>query len=108
MTRRLYYATTNVGKVHALKHAFADSAIEIVQAPLQIREIRADDVEEIARAKARVAFAGLRRPVVVMDAGFFIPSLNGFPGPYVNFALATIGIDGLLRLVAPFVPEDHL
>ncbi|MEZ4709466.1 MAG: non-canonical purine NTP pyrophosphatase [Caldilineaceae bacterium] len=95
----LHYATTNTGKVHALKHAFANSQVEIVRAPLEIAEIRADDVQEIACAKARVAFAELGRPVVVMDAGFFIPSLKGFPGPYVNFALSTIGVTGLLRLV---------
>lgn len=95
----LHYATTNGGKVHALKHAFANSAVEIVQSPLEIAEIRADNVEEIAQTKARAAFAQLRRPVVVMDAGFFIPALKGFPGPYVNFALSTIGVSGLLRLV---------
>ena len=94
----LHYATTNSGKVHALQHAFAATSVEIVQTPLEIAEIRADDVQEIACAKARVAFAELERPVVVMDAGFFIPALNGFPGPYVNFALSTIGITGLLRL----------
>ncbi|MEZ4663739.1 MAG: non-canonical purine NTP pyrophosphatase [Caldilineaceae bacterium] len=92
----LHYATTNTGKVHALKHAF------MVASKLCRRRWRsprsADDVQEIALRQARVAFAELGQPVVVMDAGFFIPSLKGFPGPYVNFALSTIGVTGLLRL----------
>ena len=35
----------------------------------------------------------------MLDAGFYIPSLNGFPRAFVNFALDTIGIEGILKLV---------
>ena len=34
-----------------------------------------------------------------MDAGFYIPSLKGFPKAFVNFALGTIGVEGILKLV---------
>lgn len=34
-----------------------------------------------------------------MDSGFFIEELNGFPRAYVNHALETIGVEGILKLM---------
>ena len=34
-----------------------------------------------------------------MDSGFWIDELEGFPRAYVNFALETIGIEGILKLM---------
>ena len=34
-----------------------------------------------------------------MDSGFFIEKLNGFPRAYVNHALETIGVEGILKLM---------
>ena len=33
------------------------------------------------------------------DAGLFIKSLNGFPGPYSKYVHNTIGIKGILKLM---------
>jgi XTP/dITP diphosphohydrolase len=38
--------------------------------------------------------------VIVEDAGLFITSLNGFPGPYSSFVFDTIGNKGILKLVS--------
>ena len=97
--KKLYYATTNPGKFNSLQNDFADSDIEIVQVPIELPEPRSSDVQEIAREKVKFAFAEIQAPVVVLDAGFYIFSLNGFPRAYVNFALETIGIEGILKLV---------
>ena len=35
----------------------------------------------------------------MQDSGFVIEALNGFPGPYTKYVLATIGVDGLLKLM---------
>ena len=35
----------------------------------------------------------------MQDSGFVIQELNGFPGPYTKYVLATIGVDGLLKLM---------
>ena len=35
----------------------------------------------------------------MLDSGFYIDALNGFPGSYVNYALGTVGVSGLLRLM---------
>lgn len=98
---KIYYVTTHAGKVDALQRSFAAyQEAEIVQLPLELPEPRADDVQEIAKEKVFYAYRQLKQPVVVMDAGFYIPSLNGFPRAYVKFALETIGIEGILKLVA--------
>lgn len=95
----LYFATTNSGKVQSLQRVLADHGITVVQTAIDIPEPRSDDVREIAVAKVKYAFQQLNKPVVALDAGFYIPSLNGFPRAYVNFALNTIGLDGILCLV---------
>jgi XTP/dITP diphosphohydrolase len=38
--------------------------------------------------------------VVVEDSGLFVDALNGFPGPYSSYVHATIGVEGLLRLMS--------
>lgn len=96
---KIYYATTNIGKVTALQRSVADDHIEVIQVPLQLPEPRANDVQEIAKEKIMYAYIQLQQPVVVMDAGFYVFSLNGFPRAFVNFVLETIGIEGILRLV---------
>ena len=57
------------------------------------------DVQEIARVKVNYAFNQLKKPVVALDAGFYIDSLNGFPRAFVNFALEKIGLEGFIKLV---------
>jgi len=63
-------------------------------------EIQSDSLEEIAREKAKAAFAKVGRQVLVEDDGLFISSLSGFPGQYSSFVFKTIGNDGILKLLA--------
>jgi XTP/dITP diphosphohydrolase len=63
-------------------------------------EIQSDSLEEIAREKAKVAFAKVKRQIIVEDDGLFIDSLSGFPGQYSSFVFKTIGNDGILKLLA--------
>lgn len=99
IVRQLFYATTNKGKVASLTNALG-SNFEIIQKALTIPEPRLDRVEDIARFKAMFAFQEIQAPVVALDAGFFIHVLNGFPRSFVNFALDTVKVEGLLQLVA--------
>ncbi len=97
---KLHYATTNAQKVLTLQQDLAKYHLEIVQVPLNLPEPRSSDVQEIAREKIIFAYQHIKQPVVSLDAGFYIHALGGFPRAYVNFALETIGLDGLLKLVA--------
>jgi len=96
----IYYATKNNGKVLSLRRDLAECEVEIIQVPLDMPEPRSSDVQKIALEKISYAFRHLQKPVVVLDAGFYVHSLNGFPRAYVNFVLETIGIEGILTLAA--------
>ena len=102
MTRSIIFATTNIGKASALKAVMASYGIEVQQIAVDLVEPQADSVVEVAQNKAMQAVKLLGKPVVVEDSGFAIDALNGFPGTYIKYALATIGAEGLLRLAAPF------
>ena len=62
-------------------------------------EIQSDSLEKIARFAAEEAAWKHNRTVVVEDSGLFVPALDGFPGPFSSYVQATIGVDGLLRLM---------
>jgi XTP/dITP diphosphohydrolase len=94
----LTYVTTNPGKVHSMQRHLQQYGVSVRQEPLDSPEPRSSDVQEIAEHKAKYAFSKINRPLVVLDAGFYVQSLNGFPRAFVNFALETIGLDGVLRL----------
>ena len=66
---------------------------------MDIPEPRSSDVQEISKEKVIFAYNKLKKPVIALDAGFFINSLNGFPRAFVNFTLETIGLEGILNLV---------
>lgn len=95
---KLYYATSNVGKVRSLQRYFNNTGVDVCPLGIELPEPRSDDLQEIAHSKVVHAYGHVRSPVVALDAGFFIPSLNGFPKAFVNFALDTIGLEGILKL----------
>lgn len=97
--KTVYLATSNRNKAASIQRGMARHGIAVKHVHLEMPEPRSYDIREIARSKALYAYGKLGRPCIVMDSGFFVPSLNGFPRTFVNFALQTVGIDGLLRLV---------
>jgi len=96
---QIYFTTTNKGKVHSVSKALAPYGIEVIHQPIEVPEPRSDDLAAIAKVKVSYAYSVIEKPCIAQDAGFYIPSLNGFPKTFVNFALQTIGIEGILRLV---------
>ena len=63
--------------------------------PMKIQQtserLQAFELSELFIEELGWAQPSLRKPVVVEDSGFVIDALNGFPGPYIKYALATIG-----------------
>ena len=96
---KVYFATTNQGKVQSLKRDLEGYNISIIQRSIDLIEPRSSDVQEIAQSKILQAYAQIKKPTVVIDAGFYIDELNGFPRAFVNFSLETIGLEGMLKLV---------
>ncbi len=95
---KIHFVTTNRGKFLTAKAALGKYDIEVIHEPVEIPEIRAETVEEVAIDKVIWAWQKLSKPLFVIDAGLHIPSLNGFPGPFSKFVLEKIGVEGMLRL----------
>ena len=63
--------------------ALAGCDIKLIHAKLDLPESRSN-IYQIAIDKALFAYRKLRKPVIVVDAGFYIYALNGRPGVFVN------------------------
>lgn len=92
----LLFVTSNRGKVREVE---ATLGRPVGQLAIDLPEIQALDVAEVARAKAEAAYAHAGWPVFVEDTGLAIDGLNGLPGALVRWFLATIGPAGICDLL---------
>jgi XTP/dITP diphosphohydrolase len=90
--------TSNTNKAREVAEFFG-GVLEVTHVPLEIPELRSDDVEVISRQKAHYAYDHLHTPLIVDDTSFSIDALNGFPGPYAAYVLNSIGNTGILKLM---------
>jgi XTP/dITP diphosphohydrolase len=109
MMDSVIFVTGNKNKVVSVARVLAEFGIEVVHGTADAPEIQAERVADVAAAKAQWASNAYfgERPVMVIDSGFVIHALNGFPGPNVKWATRQIGLDGYLRLMAPWQHPDE-
>jgi XTP/dITP diphosphohydrolase len=100
MSSSIFFASSNKDKFREAEKITSKFGLKIKFLKSNLQEIQSDTLEEIARHKAIQAFSICLKPVIVEDAGLFIKSLNGFPGPYSSFVFKTIGNKGILHLVS--------
>lgn len=96
---RIVFATTNRGKFRDAERILRPCGVELEMREAHFEEPRSLDTERIASEKAEFAGKLFSCPVIADDSGFFVPSLGGFPATHVNFALKTLGIGGILKLL---------
>ncbi len=79
------FVTTNTGKFNTFVAdlTLGGYDIKVVRKDMKLPETRAN-IYQIAIDKAVVAHKELRKPVIGIDAGFYIYALNGWPGALVN------------------------
>src|SRR5690348_17896386 len=94
------FVSSNKNKFEEAKNIVSKFGLKLEFLKSHLQEIQADTLEEIATHKAMKAFSIYSKPIIVEDAGLFIKSLDGFPGPYSSFVFDTIGNQGILRLVS--------
>jgi XTP/dITP diphosphohydrolase len=95
----LYFVSSNPNKFREIGPILQQYGIDSQLIKMSIQEIQSESVHRIAEAKATYAFKHLLRPVVIEDDGFYISSLNGFPGQYSSFVYKTLGNQGILKLM---------
>jgi non-canonical purine NTP pyrophosphatase (RdgB/HAM1 family) len=97
--KKIFYITGNNYKFKNAKEYAKSFGIELVQKKLKITEIQSDSIEDIAKHKAEQAFKILKKPLVVSDSGWSIPSLKGFPGPYMRYINKWFEAEDFLKLM---------
>jgi XTP/dITP diphosphohydrolase len=95
----LVYVTSNEVKFKVAQQALQNSRITLERKSLNTPEIQSRHVEEIAEWSAIWSSQQLNQPVVVMDAGYYIEVLNGFPGPFIKFVNEWLSADDYLNLL---------
>ena len=71
--------------------------IEVLE--LEYPELRSDDPCEIVELAAKQLAEKLQKNVIVEDSGFFIESVDGFPGTCTAYIHKRIGNKGFLKLM---------
>ncbi len=95
--KEIVFVTHNKGKIASAKRNLKDINFSIFE--YELDEPRSDDIEYISKAKVMEAYQIVKKPCISLDCGFWIDELQGFPKAFVNFALETIGIKGILKLM---------
>ncbi len=96
--KKIYFVTSSKRKVLSLQSTLSKFMIDVKQVDIELPEIQNINVEEVAIEKAKYAFQKIKKQCVVQDSGFYITSLNGFPGALVKLTLSTIDVEGMLKL----------
>ena len=97
----IYFITSNKKKYESLKKQLGSIGITLKQQIYDFDEGRELSIEAVAKyklAQAKKAFPN--KKIIVDDRGFFIPALNGFPGPFVKLLLDSFSYKGLIKLMA--------
>lgn len=97
--KTLTYITGNKYKFEVAQKALEAFDIELLQEDIETPEIQSESVEAIASFSARWAARELGKPVALTDAGYYIESLNGFPGPFIKYANHWFTAHDFLRLL---------
>lgn len=93
----IVFVTHNKGKIASASKQLEGVNFKVFEYDLE--EPRSDDIKYISEYKVREAYNLVNKPCISLDSGFWIDELDGFPRAFVNFALDTIGIDGILKLM---------
>ncbi len=96
----IIFVTGNKNKIREAEAILKPFNITIDGIDVNIDEVQADDVEYIAKRAAEDSYKILKKPLIVEDSGLYIDALNGFPGPYSSYVYKTLGVDGILKLMA--------
>lgn len=92
----LVVVTSNIGKVGEINDILGTNH---QVSNIEIPEIQSLDLDEVIIAKAKAAYAKIKKPVLVTDVSLEIEGLDGFPGPFVKFFLKTLGAEKTVQLV---------
>jgi non-canonical purine NTP pyrophosphatase (RdgB/HAM1 family) len=96
----LYYITSNKAKVRIAEKFLIPLGVTLTGRYLDLTEIQSEDIEQIAKEKAKQAFSIIKEPLLVNDAGWYITALDGFPGPFMKYINQWLKSKDLLAIMS--------
>lgn len=97
--KMVFFVSGNFHKYNEVRSILSSFGIATAMLRIKGNEIQSDNANEIASESAIEAFKRCHLPLIVEDAGLYIDSLKGFPGPYAAHVYKTIGNKGILKLM---------
>ncbi|HDD68900.1 MAG TPA: XTP/dITP diphosphatase [Candidatus Korarchaeota archaeon] len=97
--KTLRFVTSNPHKFREAETILGNYGFRIEWIELKYPEIQADTLKEIVLHSLKWLSERVEQPFFIEDAGLFIHSLNGFPGPYSSYVFKTLGNEGILKLM---------
>ena len=97
--RVAFFVTSNIHKFNEARQVLGEHKVATAMLKIQNVEIQDNNKDRIAKASVTEAAKKCNLPLIVEDAGLFIKTLNGFPGPYSAYVYRTIGNQGILKLM---------
>ena len=95
----VFFSTGNINKFNEARSILSQYGIAVGMLRLKGDEIQSDSLKDIAETSVKNAYKRCCLPIFVEDAGLFIESLSGFPGPYAAYVYKTIHNSGILKLM---------
>lgn len=99
MERRVYFVTANEGKLREARAVLGKYGFRVEAVNARKLELQSESLEEVVSFAAAQLVGKVAEPFIVEDAGLFIQSLGGFPGPYSSYVYKTLGVKGVLKLL---------
>ena len=97
--KKITYVTGNWYKIMCARSILEPLGFEVDNIKMEITEIQANNVEDVAMYSAKEASDKLKCDVLKNDTGLYVEALGGFPGPYTHYVDEKLGEDGLLKLL---------
>lgn len=99
MMKSVTMVTGNLGKWKVASDIFEKYNVELFHEKMDTPEIQSYDVEEVSKYSAIYAASKLNRSVIKSDVGYYIKSLNGFPGPFLRYINTYLTSEEILKLM---------
>ncbi len=97
--KEINIVTSNENRFQFVKKALEPFNIKVNKQAMNLNEIQADTVEEVALQKAIDAAKKINAPCICEDTELTITSLNNFPGPYMKFAQSKLDLNKIVKLI---------
>lgn len=97
--KKIIMVTGNVGKYRVANDIFKEKGLNLIQEKIETPEIQSYNVEDVSAYSALYAAKRLNSAVIKSDVGYFIPALNGFPGPFVKYINGMLSSEEILNLM---------